>query len=245
MSFHYKYFVLSVLMLFALFSCNKEENTSPQAKTPEVKKIPERIINLSTIANVSGYEDIVDAVKKAYEKIGFKVKIHEMPAQRSLHESNSGEAIDGELARAVFAEQFMKTQIRVPVRLTTIEASVFVKDLDIEIKGWESIKGYRTTSVRGYMILKKHMENLSQLTEVADTKQALSFLDNNRADLAVLVKKIGLKTLESLNFKDIKVLEPAIEHIPVYHYIHEKNKDLLPAITKALSEVTGNAIEKD
>ena len=82
------------------------------------------------------------------------------------------------------------------------------------------------------------------MSEVADAAKALTFLEHERTDIVVLIIKIGLQALQEMNSSGIKVLEPPIDSLAVYHFINEKHKDLVPALTRALSEVTGREIEK-
>lgn len=236
--------ILTCLLLFLCFSCNKKSSEPIPEERAALGVEKGKIIHLSTIANVAGLEETVETVRKAYRKIGYETEIHKMPAQRALFESNSGESIDGELARTLHAQSFLPSLIKIPVRLTSIEASVFTKNTSLEVKSWEDLKDYNVTSVRGYVLIQKKLSHIKGLQEVIDEDQALKFIENGRADLAVLIKKIGLASIKTLELKDIKVLEPPLESIPIYHFIHSKHKDLVPALTKAMKEVTGNEIEK-
>ena len=239
-------FQYTLLLCFMfLYSCGKtEEEKPPPVKEAAVPAKDEKVIRLSTVANVDGLRDIIQNLQEAYAKIGFKVEIVNMPAIRALNESNSGKIVDGEVARTLFAQKFIKNQIRIPVSLGKLDISAFVKKLDIKINGWESLKGYNITSVRGYWLIQDKLQHISHLSEVADAAKALTFLEHERTDIAVLIKKTGLQVLKDMNGSGIKVLEPPIDSLDIYHFIHEKHKDLVPALTRALSEVTGREIEK-
>lgn len=232
------------LFLILFCACSKAPNEQASKESKPALNSSEKIIRLSTIANVKGLDQLISTIQKAYTKIGYKVEIVQMPAVRAIKESNSGELVDGEVARTMFAQKFMTKQIRIPVSLGKIDISAFVKNKDLKIDGWKSLKGHNITSVRGYWIIQNNLQHISHLSEVVDATKALTFLKHDRTDVVVLLKKVGIQTINSLNYTDIKVLEPPIESMHIYHFINEKHKDLVPALTQAFSEVTGNKVEQ-
>jgi len=233
-----------IIIVFTFISCNDEKVDKPaDVSAPPSEQQDKKLIHLSTSANVKIISKYVDLIKQAYKKIGYEVKIHTLPAKRSLLESNEGLAIDGEVVRALFIKDMLPNQIRVPVMLDQVDVSAFSKDKSIRIQGWESLKGLSVSSILGFWYFSKQLKDRSVLTEVNDIHQALSSVKENKTKVCVLLKNVGAQMIQEEKYQDIKLLEPPIESIPVYHFINEKHAKIVPKLAQAINELTGNKIE--
>jgi len=177
-------------------------------------------------------------VKAAYEKLGIPVKFAISPGKRALAESSEGRA-DGEVHRIFEIGDEYPTLLRVPTPINYIEPSVFSKTHDFEVTDCAALKGYRIGIVRGV----KHSELCTQGMEKVfvgdDLTGLMRMLNAGRLDFLITARINGLLMAKKLGLDAIKPLLPPLSRLWVYHYLHERHKDLVPtidAVFKALQE---------
>jgi len=177
-------------------------------------------------------------VKAAYEKLGIPVKFAISPGKRALAESSKGRA-DGEVHRIFEIGDEYQTLLRVPTPINYIEPTVFSKTHDFEVTGCAALKGYRIGIVRGV----KHSELCTQGMEKVfvgdDLTGLMRMLNAGRLDFLITARINGLLMTKKLRLDAIKPLSPPLSRLWVYHYLHERHKDLVPTIDagfKAMQE---------
>jgi len=174
-------------------------------------------------------------LQAAYTNIGVSVEIVEYPSSRALKLSNSGK-VDGEASRLSVIEGKFNNLLRIPTPVGVVSDAVFSLDPNLQIDGWESIKDFRVVTIRGFKNLMKKTEKMDRTT-VANFNEALLFLAKGRADIAVLTAVDGLKVKKELKLDNVIMLKPFLATKPLYHYLHKKNVDLLPAISKSMADM--------
>ncbi len=129
-----------------------------------------------------------------------------------------------------------KNLIMVPHPVDFGEAMVFTKNKVFPVNGWDSLKPYKIGILRGNKFAEKGTEGMNRLP--ANTiEQLFEMLDAERADIIVLLRWNGSTTLKKMNLTGIRVLEPPVETMPLYHYLHKKNERLVPKVAAALKEM--------
>ena len=174
-------------------------------------------------------------INKAYNQLGVEVKRKKLPGDRALRMANSGE-IDGLNARVKMLEDRLDNLIRVDIPVTIIENVAFTKDSMIAIDGWNSLTPYSLTTVRGTKIIEKNTKgmNVKLLTKL---DQCFYMLDKDRVDLVIYDRLFGLEHISKKGLKGITIVEPPLHKIKLYHYLHKKNIDLVPDISKILKQM--------
>lgn len=173
---------------------------------------------------------------EAYGQLGYTVKINRMPGRRALHSSNSG-VVDGEAARLTAIEKNCPNLIRVPTPVAHSELTAFTKDCEIESeKGWQSIGHYPVGTIRGYKLVEKRIAKMDY--HLADSYDSLlKMLEAGRVRIAVFSRFDGLKALKNAKNHTVSAQEPPLATLPLHHYLHKKNRHLLPKIETVLSEM--------
>lgn len=62
-------------------------------------------------------------------------------------------------------------------------------------------------------------------------------LDHGRIDISVEDRVLGILTLKQLSIKGVRILEPPITRVTLYHYINKKHQHLVPKLEKALRQM--------
>lgn len=176
-----------------------------------------------------------EILQEAYQRIGIQVETTVLPAERALHTANSGE-VDGEVLRIKGIQESYPNLRMVPVSVLTMEGVVFTKNVTFEVMGWESLKPYRIGILRGSKFAEQGTRGMT-VGAVNTYRQVLLKLDAGRDDVAVMARTNGLIEIGKLNMKDIRVLEPPLITVELYHYVHKKHEYLLPKITQVLQDM--------
>lgn len=179
-------------------------------------------------------------LEEAYTKSNYKVTVQGIPAERALVMSNLGQ-VDGEAGRAAVIEKDHKNLIRVPTPLYTnrIVAFSLRDDLDLSA-GWESLKGYKLGAVIGYKFVEEKTKPFDT-TYVSSYNKLFTMLANEKVDIAISAYIEALPTIRALRMqKDIIIHAPPLATNAMYHYLHKKNKALVPIIDKVLQEMQQN-----
>ena len=177
-------------------------------------------------------------VKSAYEKLGIPVKFAILPGKRALAESSEGRA-DGEVHRIFEIGDVYPTLLRVPTPINYIEPSVFSKKHDFEVTNCVALQGYRIGIVRGVKHSQLCTQGMENVFVGDDLTGVLRMLNAGRVDLLITARINGLLMAKELGLDAIKPLSPPLSRFWVYHYLHERHKDLVPTINsvfKAMQE---------
>lgn len=190
-------------------------------------------------------EKVSKILKEAYNRIGIEVEIKYMPSARAITEANKGK-VDGDTLRNIKANIQFPNLIPVPVALYEMKASVFTKDVEFPVKGFESLKPYKVDSIRGYKLFEKVMKSIGHTDYhlVSSAKVALRKLAAGRTQAAVLDHVEGLKVIKEEKLSGIKILEPPLLTLPLVHFLHKQHKDLVPKIQASLEALEKEGIIK-
>ena len=62
----------------------------------------------------------------------------------------------------------------------------------------------------------------------------MELLHENRIDIAITAKINGVWLSKKMNYKSIYPLSPPLNRMMVYHYVHEKHKELVLKLDKVI-----------
>ena len=172
----------------------------------------------------------------AYERLAIPIEIFQMPGKRALRESSAGR-IDGEVHRILSIGREYPTLIRVPTPINYIEPTVFSKNERFVVTECLDLKNFRVGIVRGVKHAEACTQGMKHVQIVGDSNLLMRILDKDRVDLAITAKINGLLQLKKLKINYIYPISPPLSQNPVYHYLNEKHRDLVPRIDKVFQEM--------
>ncbi|MCP4352592.1 MAG: transporter substrate-binding domain-containing protein [Desulfobacterales bacterium] len=182
------------------------------------------------VANIS--EEIL---KEAYQKIGIRISTTTFPAERAIRMSNSGRR-DGEVNRVKGLDERYPSLVMVPVEINILEGVVFTTNVSFPVTGWESLRPYNI----GIRIGTKFAETGTagmDVDKVPKNIQLFKKLSAGRNDIVVTSRLEGLWEIKKLGLKNIRILEPPLMKLSLYHYLHKKHIKLVPEIEKILKKM--------
>ncbi|MEH6575470.1 MAG: transporter substrate-binding domain-containing protein [Amphritea sp.] len=175
-------------------------------------------------------------IEEAYKRINVVVEFKVFPGQRALVQSSSGK-VDGEMQRIYEVGDLYPTLIRVPTPFTYMDAAVFSKDEKIVVSGWSSLNDYKVGIVRGDKYAEIGLRDVENVVLVSGTKSLLRMLDAGRVDIVVTTIFDGLYGAKKHQMQSIRPIYPILARIPLYFYLHEKNKHLVAEIDRVFKSM--------
>lgn len=169
-----------------------------------------------------------------YKNIGIDITITPLPAKRAELLASIGQS-DGEIMRIWSYADENKEMIRVPTpyySLQTMPFSLASKHLNIVSK--DDLKKYKLAKIRGV----KHTDNitngLSNVVEMNSTENMFKILQSGLVDVALTNTIDGQLILKRLGYQNIIPAKKPLAVFPLYHYIHQKNKNLVALINQEI-----------
>ena len=179
---------------------------------------------------------IEQRLKKAYQALGYQLKVQYLPAGRSLMMSNKGE-FDGELFRIQSISQQYPNLLQVPVVLTQLELFAFVRQPSaIDLQQWQQNKKLRIGYVRGFKMA-EHYRYKGQKIAVTTTAQAVAMLQQGKVDLLLDDLASVIQVHGDLHTKSwLRQLPEVLSQQGLYHFLHKKHQALILPLAAELQQ---------
>lgn len=185
----------------------------------------------------SSYATISQRVmKEAYRRLDLDVKFTALPAARSLAVANSGR-VDGELYRIKNIHLKYKNLMMIPTPIGIMEGVAITTNPKISLQGWQSLAPYRVCIRNGVKFAEAGTKEMK--VDVNNSNEHLFYnLGLNRCDVIVLARLTSIKLAQDFE-KEMKrpVYYHVIQTYPLFHYLHQKNRHLVPELTEVLDEM--------
>jgi len=174
-----------------------------------------------------------DVLRAAYKKIGETLKVERYPGKRSLRMANTG-VVAGEVCRLDTASSGMSNLRRIPTPISHLKASVFSKGDSYRILGWPSLSPYKIGILKGILFSDEPTRGMRRY-EALNIASLFAMLNQGRVDMVVFAKLDGQHYLKSQSkLQGIEVYSPPLATLPLYHYLHNSQQQLIPKITEVL-----------
>ncbi len=212
----------ALLLIIIIFSSSNSHPQEP-LRFAKIIETPDQVVGAKIL-------------KSIYQRVGIPIEFIEMPGRRALADSSAG-TVDGEIHRIFSVGEDYPTLIRVPTPINYIEPTVFSKKADLKIDNCADLKPQRVGIVRGVRHAENCTKGLKNRQVVGNSQLLMKILDKDRVDAVITARINGLLQLRKLNFEGIHALSPPLSREPLYHYLHEKHRDLVPKIDQVIQEM--------
>lgn len=172
----------------------------------------------------------------AYQRLGISIDVKSMPGKRALRESSEGRT-DGEVHRIAKIEESYPTLIRVPIILSHLNTTAFSKDSKMIVSDCNALKNYRIGIVRGAKHAELCTQGLKQVIPLTNSTMLFQFIEVGRADVVIIGGLSGIIQLKKLGIDSVHPLSPPLRKLPLYHFLHQKHKALVPKIYAVLKKM--------
>lgn len=176
-------------------------------------------------------------LKAAYANLGITAKIHRLPAQRSLIESDAGNS-DGEVGRIREVGDQYYNLIRVLYPIGKIEYVAFVADESLTFSNVSDLRPYKIGILNGFKFAERATATMPDVYRGASWDNLFDLLQSNRLDVVFAPKRALLTQWNRSVYKEIKPPSQVLATDYLYHYLHERHSRLAPEISKQLEAIT-------
>lgn len=190
----------------------------------------------------SSYATISERVlQEAYNRLGIKLVVNSLPAQRAISDANSGIS-DGELYRIKNIHLKYKNLLMVPIPVGIMEGVAITKNAALDISGWDDLASHRVCIRNGVKFAEAGTRNI-KAHAVNSNDQLFRMLGENRCEVIIIAHLTSIPL--GLNFtkrEGTKIYHSVLQIYPLYHYLHKKNAKLLPSLSKVLKEMENEGV---
>ena len=195
------------------------------------------VIRLARIADIPDQYVGGEMLRAVYARLNIKLEFEDVPGKRALALSSAGE-VDGEIQRIGTLSREYPTLLQVTPAINYIEPAVFATKLRFDVNGWNSIKDYSIGIVRGVGSSEAGTRDMDRVTATTSLENMIRMLDADRFDVMVTDLFSGLVAVRKLNLQArIHPLLPPLERIRIYHYLHERHRDLVPKVGQVIEQM--------
>lgn len=194
-------------------------------------------LNFATMEGSEALNAAMCVVQEAYNNIGISTKFTKFPIHRSLIYSNDGK-FDGESSRVKSILKKYRNLVIIPVPTIYMKGIAFTKTVkNFTPNGFKSLSKYNVVINLGAQFALNGTEGLPRVYKASHYESVFKMLDLERADVAVAPYIVGVGLMRKLDLLHITPLQPPLIEIPMYHFLHKKNKALVPSIQRALKKM--------
>ena len=195
------------------------------------------VIRLARIADIPDQYVGGEMLRAVYAKLNIRLEFEDVPGKRALALSSAGE-VDGEIQRIGTLSREYPTLLQVTPAINYIEPAVFATKLHFDVDGWNSIKPYSIGIVRGVGSSEAGTRGMGRVTATTSLESMIRMLDADRFEVMVTDLFSGLVAVRKLNLQArIYPLSPPLERISIYHYLHERHRDLVPKVGQVIAQM--------
>jgi len=195
------------------------------------------VIKLARIADIPDQFVGGEILRAVYARLNISIEFADVPGKRALALSSDGE-LDGEVHRIANLAQTYPTLVQISPPINYIEPSVFTTTLRFDVKGWDSIRDYSVGIVRGVGSSEAGTRGMSRVTAATSLENMIQMLDAGRFDLMVTDLFSGRAAVRKLKLQShITALSPPLQRVYVYHYLHQRHRDLARRVEAVIREM--------
>jgi len=181
----------------------------------------------------------------AYTALGFDVEFAVLPPSRALAYFDDG-AVDA----FIFSDSHFIADRpgAVPVRPAIGNDDIVVFSMaPLKIEGWLSLRHLAVGHLVGMHVVERGLASVPGIRAepAQDMNQAFQKLQAGRSDAVVVPRGAGLMAVKDLRFTDIRVLDPPLEAVPLYHYLGPRRASLAQALSTELRRLADSGRLRD
>ncbi|MGE4422050.1 MAG: substrate-binding periplasmic protein [Pseudodesulfovibrio sp.] len=172
-------------------------------------------------------------LKEAYSRIGVEVRGKRLPAARSLEMAEGG-LVDGEVNRIKAIEEQYPRLIRIDVPVNRLEGVVMTCNTSLEHVSLEAIRKLHLGIKIGNRYAEMLTDGMPTVTKLPHEAKLMTLLLEGRLDALLVDRAWADAEMAKPGMGCLRVNEPPLVVVPLYHYLNRKHAALVPLITAEL-----------
>jgi polar amino acid transport system substrate-binding protein len=186
-----------------------------------------------TSADSNGIGDLL--IREIFRRIGgYEVRMENHTVPRVLNTVNEG-LTDGLSGRIEGLEKDYPNILQVPESIIDFEFVGFSKRPDIiSLTDWHSLRSYNIAYPSSWVFFENHVRVAKSILKVRTYEQLFDLLQQDRVDIVLFEKLIGMYRLKQRAMADVKLVELPSDPVKLYMYFNKKHAALVPQVAAAL-----------
>lgn len=173
-------------------------------------------------------------LREAYRRLGIDIETLPAPNERAIVLADSGQT-SGDLIRIAGLSATYPNLVQVPEPVLTFESIAFTAGMTFPVKGWDSLRRHRLCVLRGNKLAENNTEGMDR--EIVGTIEGMGrMVVAGHCDVAIMGRHVWLE-LDRHGIRPLVSLEPPIQAVPLYHYVHRRHAELVPRLAAALKDL--------
>lgn len=194
-----------------------------------------RDLQLYLIPNTPAHLEAWQVIQAAAKRAGIRVAMRPLPPQRGMVMANSGE-LDGAIGRTMLAARDFPDLVPVPEPVFLYAPSAYsYKQLDVS-GGWAALHEHTLCVRRGYTLMEERTRTLPR-QRMDDDASLLRMLRHGGCDVAIMDRQNKAARAAMVTDRDLHLLQPALEEVPLYLFLHKRHAALVPRLAGALRDL--------
>ncbi len=179
---------------------------------------------------------------EAFQRLGFEMEYAVYPYKRGDYLVEQGKA-DGALVRPYDYAKAHPDLVRVEEPAPVDRLGAFAKDADIQLEGWESLKGrtYKINYPRGFVLAEMSLPKVAEAENIGavdEWGQGLKKLAAGRIDIFLAPESIMIQLLNTEEFKDSGItMAGVMQDVTLYAFLRPEHRALAPKLAEVLKQM--------
>ena len=173
-------------------------------------------------------------LQRAYQELGQKVELVELPNRRALQALLTDE-VDGNLHRVKALADSQPGLIRVEVPIGSSTVRAYTLRPDLELSGWAQLKGMKVAYQRGVLRVEQLLPAGTVRIEASSSNELFRVLVSGGADLALSTEPGQAPPLRSA--MGLRRLDVVLDEHALYHYLDARHAELARRLSLALRKL--------
>ncbi|MBV1876558.1 MAG: transporter substrate-binding domain-containing protein [Pseudomonadales bacterium] len=185
----------------------------------------------------SSHDGFLDEVAtEAVRRIGYQIKIINVPGERSLRNVNSG-MVDGELFRFKGIDKLYPNLIPVPEKMLNIEFWVYSRVPLDQSLAWQALANTTVAHVRGWKIPERNLPASAITTKTKNSTQLFQLLEKQRVEAIIAGRWSSNYLIREAIVNGSHLQRHALEIRPGFMHLNKKHKELLLPLARSLANM--------
>ncbi|MEZ7197950.1 substrate-binding periplasmic protein [Pseudodesulfovibrio karagichevae] len=172
-------------------------------------------------------------LREAYSRIGITVEAKRLPAARSLEMAEKGQ-VDGEVNRIRAIEEQYPRLMRIDVPVNRLEGVVMTCSTSLEHVSLEAIRKLHLGIKIGNRYAEMLTDGMPTVTRLPHEEKLMKLLLEGRLDALLVDRAWAEAEMAKPGMGCLRVNEPPLVVVPLYHYLNRRHAALVPLITAEL-----------
>jgi polar amino acid transport system substrate-binding protein len=175
----------------------------------------------------------LEVLKVAYARIGVEVIGRRLPAARSLEMAEDGQ-VDGEVNRIEAIDEQYPRLMRIEIPVNRLEGVVMTCNLSLEHVTLEAIGKIHLGIKIGNRYAEMLTKGMPDVTRLPHEDKLIALLLEGRLDALLVDRAWAEAEMTKPDMDCLRVNEPPLIVVPLYHYLNRRHALLVPVITGEL-----------